>query len=114
MSFEENIKSWVAIDNQLKTLTDKTKQLRDEKNTMEETIMAFVETNKLNNATINITNGKLRFVSTKQTAPVTLKYIEECLGKCIGNSAQVNQIMQVIKDNREVKYSADIKRYINT
>jgi hypothetical protein len=114
MSFEENIKSWVSIDNQLKTLTERTKQLRDEKNAMEETIMLYVETNKLTNATINITNGKLRFVSTKQTTPLTMKYVEECLGKCIGNGEKVKQIMQVIKGDREVKYSADIKRYINT
>jgi hypothetical protein len=114
MSFEESIKSWVALDNQLKTLTERTKQLRDEKNATEETIMSYVETNNLSNATINITNGKLRFVSTKQTPPLTLKYVEECLGKCINNAGQVKQIMQIIKDGREVKYSADIKRYVNS
>ena len=114
MSYEENIKKWVWIDNQLKTATDRAKVLRDEKNSMEETIMLYVETNNLSNATINITDGKLRFVSTKQTAPLTLKYVEECLGKCISNPAQVKQVMQLIKDNREVKYSADIKRQVNS
>ena len=114
MSFEENIKKWVWIDNQLKSVNDRAKQLRDEKNTMEETIMTYVETNNLSNATINITDGKLRFVSTKQTAPLTLKYVEECLAKCISNPSQVKQVMQVIKENREVKYSADIKRQVNT
>ena len=114
MSFEENIKKWVALDNQLKTLTDRTKQLREEKNETEETIMTYIETNNLSNATVNITDGKLRFVSTKQTPPLTLKYVEECLNKCIGNTAQVKQIMQVIKESRDVKHSADIKRYVNT
>jgi hypothetical protein len=114
MSFEENIKKWVALDNQLKTLTDRTRQLREDKNETEETIMTYVESNKLGNATVNITDGKLRFVSTKQTPPLTLKYVEECLSKCINNAGQVKQIMQVIKDSREVKYSADIKRYATT
>ena len=114
MSFEENIKKWVWIDNQLKSVNERVKQLRDEKNTMEETIMTYVETNNLSNATINITDGKLRFVSSKQTAPLTLKYVEECLGKCISNPVQVKQVMQVIKENREVKYSADIKRQVNS
>ena len=113
MSFEENIKKWVALDNQMKNLADQTKKLRDEKNTAEETILSYVETNSLKNATINITNGKLRFTETKQTAPLTLKYVEECLGKCIGNATQVDQIMRVIKESREVKYSSDIKRYTN-
>jgi hypothetical protein len=113
MSLEENIKKWVSLDNQIKTFTDKTKHLREEKNGLEENILQYIEKNQLKNATINISDGKLRFVSTKQTAPLTLKYIEECLGKCIANSAQVQQIMKVIKESREVKYTEDIKRYAN-
>lgn len=113
MSFEENIKKWVALDNQLKNLADQTKKLREDKNSAEVMILSYVETQGLKNATVNITNGKLRFTETKQTAPLTLKYVEDCLGKCIGNATQVGQIMQVIKDSREIKYSADIKRYAN-
>ena len=97
----------------MKTIHERTKQFRDEKNTLEEGIMTYVETNKLTNATVNISDGKLRFVSAKQTAPLTLKHVEECLLKCIGSQNQVNHIMQIIKDSREVKYSADIKRYGN-
>jgi hypothetical protein len=111
MSFEENIKKWVTLDNQVKSMNEKTKQLRDEKNNLEENIMSYVETNKLSNATVNISGGKLRFVNSKQTAPLTLKYVEDCLSKCIGNQTQVTQIMKIIKDSREVKYTADIKRY---
>jgi hypothetical protein len=113
MSFEENIKKWVALDNQMKNLADQTKKLREDKNTAEEMILSYVETQGLKNATVNITNGKLRFTETKQTSPLTLKYVEDCLGKCIGNATQVDQIMRVIKESREVKYSSDIKRYTN-
>jgi hypothetical protein len=113
MSFEENIKKWVSLDNQLKTINEKVKQLRDDKNSTEEFIMNYVDQNEIKNATINISDGKLRFTTTKQTPPLTLKYVEECLMKCIGNEAQVNQVMKVIKDSREVKYSSDIKRYTN-
>jgi hypothetical protein len=113
MSFEENIKKWVSLDNQLKSLNEKTKQLRDDKNSLEEGIMKYVETNNLNNATVNISDGKLRFVSAKQTAPLTLKHVEESLRKCIPNETQVAQVMKIIKESREVKYTPDIKRYTN-
>lgn len=113
MSFQDNIKKWVALDNQLKTVNERVKQMRDEKNTLEEGILGYVETNNLSNATVNISDGKLRFVSSKQTAPITLKYVEECLTKCITNPEQVGKIMKVIKESREVKYVADIKRYGN-
>ena len=113
MSFEENIKKWVALDNQLKSLNDRTKHLREDRNELEEGIMTYVKTNNLNNATINISDGKLRFVNTKQTAPLTLKHVEESLRKCISNESQVAQVMKIIKDSRETKYTADIKRYAN-
>ena len=113
MSFEENIKKWVSLDNQLKTINEKVKKLRDEKNSTEEFIMNYVEEKEIKNATINISDGKLRFTTTKQTSPLTLKYVEECLMKCIGNEGQVKQVMKVIKDSREVKHSSDIKRYTN-
>lgn len=113
MSLEENIKKWVSIDNQLKTVTDKAKELREAKNTMEEVILEYVEAKKMNNATINISDGKLRFVSTKQTAPLTLKYVEECLTSCIKNEEQVSIIMNHIKESRETKYVPDIKRTYN-
>jgi hypothetical protein len=113
MSFEENIKSWVALDNQLKKINENSKKIRNDKNNIETGILTYVETNNLNNANINISDGKLRFVSTKQTAPLTLKYIEECLIKSIGNEKEVMKIMKTIKESRDVNYSFDIKRYTN-
>jgi hypothetical protein len=113
MNFEETIKKWVVLDNQLRTLSDQTKEIKEKKNELEENILEYADTKQLKNATINISDGKLRFVSTKQTAPLTLKYVEECLGKCIGNTAHVAQIMKVVKESREIKYTEDIKRYQN-
>jgi hypothetical protein len=113
MSLEENIKKWVSLDNQLKTLTEKAKELRDARSTTEDLILDYVETKKMNNATVNISDGRLRFVSTKQTAPLTLKYVEECLTHCIGNAEKVEQLMEYIKEKREVKYVPDIKRTYN-
>jgi len=113
MSFEENIKKWVSLDNQLKSINEKVKKMRDDKNSTEEIIMNYVEQNEIKNATINISDGKLRFTTTKQTPPLTLKYVEDCLMKTINNEGQVKQLMKVIKESREVKYSSDIKRYTN-
>jgi hypothetical protein len=113
MSLEENIKKWVSIDNQLKTINDKAKELREMKNNAEQLILDYVETKNMSNATVNISDGKLKFVSTKQTAPLTLKYIEDCLSKCIKNEEQVSLLMNYIKETREVKYIPDIKRTYN-
>ena len=110
-NFENSIKSWVSLDNQIKILNDKSRELREERNDLGDNIMNYVETNSLNSATVNISDGKLRFISSKQTAPLNLKFIEQCLGKCIAKPEQVEQIMKFIKEERSVKYVPDIKRY---
>ena len=110
MSFEEQIKKWVLVDNQLRILNDRIKKLREEKNTCEVAIMEQVELNKLDNTIINISDGNLRFVKNKQNQPLTFKYMEECLHKCIRNPDQVAMLIKYIKENRESSYSSDIRR----
>jgi hypothetical protein len=111
MNFEENIKQWINIDNQLHELNNNIKQLRQEKNKTEERIFQYVETNKLTNSTVKISDGKLKFVSMKQAQPLTFKYVEDCLNKCIKNPEQVKLILNYIKDSRDCKYTPDIKRF---
>lgn len=111
MSLEENIKKWVVLDNQLKLIAEKGKELREEKNSISDNILTYVETNNLDNVTAKITGGKLKFVNTKQTAPLTLKFIEQCLNDCITNKDQVELLLNHIKEQRDVKYVKEIKRY---
>ena len=111
MSFEESIQKWVSLDNQLRSLQDKTKQIRDDKNNIENGIIKYVDTHNLQNSVVKISDGKLKFTMVKQTNPLTLKYVDECLGKCIKNPEQVKLIMNYIKDSRNSKIIPDIKRF---
>jgi len=114
MSFDQYIQKWVAVDNQIRLLNDKTKELKQERNNTEEVILKYVDTNGLNNAVVNISDGKLKFGQSRQVSPLTLKYVESCLAKCIKNQEQVDIIMKCIKESREIKYDPDIKRtYMN-
>lgn len=113
MSLEQQIQQWVAVDNQLKTLTDKVKELRDQKNTLSENINTHVENSDLQNATIKISDGKLKFVQLKETQPLTFKFLDSCLREIIKSEEQVDKIMEYIKNKREVKYVSEIKRFYN-
>lgn len=111
MSFEENIQKWVSLDNQLRSLHDKTKQLREDKNNLEDGIIKYVDAHNLQNSVVKLSDGKLKFTMVKQTNPLTLKYVDECLGKCIKNPEQVKHIMNYIKESRNSKIIPDIKRF---
>lgn len=108
--FEQNIKEWVSIDNEIKKLNDTIKELRLRRGERHDTIMQYVQTNNLNNATINITDGKLKFGMCRQTTPLTIKHVETCLNKCISSKEQVDKIVTYIKQTRNVKTYPEIKR----
>jgi hypothetical protein len=113
MSFEEKIQQWVSLDNQLKILNEKIRDIRDKKNNLGENINHYVQTNNLSNAVVQISDGKLRFTNTKVTPPLTFKYVEKSLGEIIKNEAQVKQIMEYLKQKRESKIVPEIKRFSN-
>lgn len=111
MSFESQIQQWVSLDNQLKTYNEKVKELRDRRNQLEEDITTYASNNNLSNATVKISDGKLKFSNTKVQEPLTFKYLEKTLGEVIKNETQVKQIMEHVKNKRAVKIVPEIKRF---
>ena len=92
MSFEEKIQKWVTLDNQHRLVSDKAKQLRDQKNTLEEGIFQHISANNLTNSNLNITDGRLKFTNVKQSQPLSLKYIEQCLLNALKTKNMLNKL----------------------
>ena len=111
MSFEENIRNWIKLDNKIKEENEALKILKEQRMSLETNILNHVSNNNLDNAVIKINNGQLRFTNIKQTQALTYKYINECLLNCISNEEQVDLIMNFIKEQREIKEKVEIKRY---
>jgi hypothetical protein len=113
MSFENQIAQWVSIDNQLKILNEKAKELREKRNTLTENITKYVSANDLSNATVQISDGRLKFTNTRVSEPLTFKYLERSLGEVIKNESQVTLIMNHLKEKRNIKTVPEIKRFSN-
>jgi len=113
MSFESQIQQWVSLDNQLKQLNEKVKDLRDKRNNLEENITSYASENNLSNATVKINDGRLKFTNTKVQEPLTFKYLEKTLGEVIKNESQVKLIVEHLKQKRAVKIVPEIKRFSN-
>lgn len=108
--FQENIKKWVEVDNKIKILNEQVKTLRSVKNETMDYIFDYAQDNNLQNAIIEITDGKLKFQQSKTSTPLTFKFLENCLHECIKDETQVKQIINYVKKKREVKYSNYISR----
>lgn len=113
MSFETYVKQYVSVDNELKLLNERVKTLRESKNLLTEKLTTYATNNNMSKSAVHITDGKLQFVETKVQPSLTFKYVERILGEIISNKSQVDQIMQHLKEKREVKYIKDIKRISN-
>jgi hypothetical protein len=73
----------------------------------------YAENNNLANSVIQISDGKLRFVNSKVSEPLTFKYLEKALTQIIKSESQVKQIIEHIKTNRDTKIISEIKRINN-
>ena len=113
MSLEDNIKQWVNLDNKIKEQTEHIKELREKKIQYENTITSYIQDHNLMHTTIEISDGKLKYNNIKNTQTLTLKYVEKCLKELIKNESQVNTVMDYIKQNRDEKIQATIKRSYN-
>jgi hypothetical protein len=111
--FENQIKQWVQLDNQLKELNERTRHLREKRNLIEKNITTYAVSNNLSNSTIQIGDDKIKFANTKVPEPITFKYLEKTLGEIIKNESQVQTILDYIKQKRSIKVLSEIKRFSN-
>jgi hypothetical protein len=112
-AFEHQVKQWIQLDNQIKELNERAKEAREKRQQLEQTLTTYASSNNLSNATLQIGGSKLKFTNARITEPLTFKYLEKTLGQVIRNPTQAKQILDHIKQNRETKIVAEIKRYTN-
>ena len=114
MSLEENVKKWVILDNKIKEINNDLKNIRLEKIKYNKSILDYISTNNLDNVTIKINDGKLKFVNTNYPQPLTYKFIYDCLNQYYHNQDKSIEIIRFIKAQREIKPVKEIKRYTIT
>ena len=113
-AFDKQIQKWIELDNRLKKINNEIKITREMKNDLEASIMETVNNKKLLNTTLSTTDGRLRFIETKTSNPLSLTFVEQCLHEIIPNASQVQHILKYIKEKREIKINPEIKRYYNS
>lgn len=106
------VQKWVAVDNQLKTMNEKTKSLRDWRHKLTDSICQIMNENKWKDRILEIPDGELKYCERKDYGSLTYSYVETCLKEIIKDDTQVEYIIQYLKDHRETKMIPDLKRTI--
>ena len=104
MNFEQELDEWIKTDNEILRLSEHINKLKERK---------FISQNKLILYAKHNTSTKIKYITSNIFQPLTFTYIDKCLREIIKKDEQVSQIINYIKQKREIKVIEDIKRIYN-
>ena len=110
MSIQSYVKEWVILDNNVKKITKEIIELRKQKTELNDNIFKYLKDNDMTDTTINISDGKLNFVTTQNYSTLTFKFLEECLNDYFKDDNTTKEILKYIKSKRNINYTNNIKR----
>lgn len=111
------IRTYVHYDNLASSLYKQLQNARKVKDQFESQIIGYLKNNKMENAVIQISGGRLLVGEEKHSLPLTLTRIEELLHgyyKSQGREAtdETQQIMKYLKSERGVEVSQKLKKQV--
>ena len=110
---EKYIQKWIAVDNQLVLLQEKTKTMKEWKKKLTDKICETLREKGLENCILEIPDGELKLQEKKEYSSLSFGYIEECLHELIPEEEQVFFVIDYLKQHREIKNVVDIRRKKN-
>jgi hypothetical protein len=110
---QKYIQKWVAVDNQLCLLQEKTKTMREWKKKLTDKISETLQEKGWENSILEIPDGELKLQNKKEYSSLSFGYIEECLRELIPEEEQINFVMDYLREHREIKNVVDIRRKKN-
>ena len=105
-SFEENIKKYVLIDNKIKSAKAAIKELEKEKKNASMYILKYIKINNLEEAPINLSDGKIKYSVTNRLVTVNKDYIQNRL-ELYKNIHQASKNMGRCLDELLYEYKTD-------
>jgi len=115
MSKEElikNVRKWISLDNEIRTLQKEQKKRRDKKKEVSESLIDFMKENEVD--CFEIKDGNLSYVKQNVKKPITKKNLLEILSKYYdGDIFKATEMNEYIMNNREEVVRESIQRRIN-
>lgn len=108
--FTDHVKNYVVYDSQLKKIQEKTQEIRTKREHASRQIVQFLQTTGNAHKKVSVHDSDLRIVEKKEYSPLTFSFLEENLGKIIPDANQVQQVIEFLKQQRQIKVSTIIKR----
>lgn len=102
------VKQWNILDERSKQLNIEQKDIRNQKNILNDKICQFMREH--NGSLITVGESQIKMVEKKEYSPLTFTYVEECLKTIINQDNNLKYIMKTLKDKRQIKVSNELKK----
>ena len=111
----EMVRSWVHFDNLAATFTRQAQQARTARSRWEVQILEYLKTNRMTNAIIQISGGRLTVNEEKHAHPLTLQRLESLLHDYFnqrppGSDDETLEIMKFIREHRGGTIETKLKK----
>ena len=109
--FVEAVKRYLEVDDKLKEIKEKTKNLNTEKKQKEEFILNYLQT--IDEKVIDVADGKLRRNISKTQAPLKKETIHKALIDIVGDANKATAMTEQIIKSRPTVERVTLKRTKN-
>lgn len=108
--FKQNVKDWVTLDDDIKTLQDAIKKRKKRINELTPQILDFMKRFNIND--LNTQNGQLRYTTSLLAKPVNKNFLLSKLGEFFKDNEKSQVLTTYIYDNRIKEEKVKLKRVI--
>lgn len=109
--FQQKVITWVKLDDQIREIRAKTKEITAEKKELEEWILQYLDT--IGEKAISIGDGNLRRNVSKTKAPLKKENIYSTIKDLTKDENKANLITNQIFENRPMSERINLKRTKN-
>jgi len=124
MSKEElknNLIKYIKVDNNIRLLSNELTKIREEKKSLEDSILYLLKENNMQNVQIKIPDGVIQYVEKETRSPLSVIYIKNTLMNYFSNETndinlatkKTNHLIKYLLESRQTKKTSFLKRTNN-
>ena len=107
----ENVKTWLDIDNQIRSLQKEIRDRRKLKKELTQSLVGIMKTQDID--ALNVPDGQLVYNKTKTKSALSKKHLITSLAQYFKNDRRMaDELTKFIMDSRQEKEKENIKRKI--
>ena len=110
IDFKSSVKTWIELDDDIKTLTEALKDRKKKKDELTPDLMKFMNSYQISD--LNTKDGQLKFSKTNVAKSLSKKYLMNRIGDFFKNYEKGEEVVNFVYENREKEEKFKLRRVV--